>query len=1549
MEEIEAGDWKTRLKAYQNILQMMVNPSDELLSQLLSNLPNYIADIHPNCQRVALMICEKFFEVSPYINYPQISNVLINNCLGGKPQSTDLAISLILKCLHENRKEVLEQLFHGLENKSSQIILSVISIIVSHLATLTSQDTEEALSIIERLKPLLKNPDPKVSQESESAIAAAKIVAGSDLDTLTSSLPHEEKENGGNQNDIKEKIDDRHWIALVNSRNWKERKVGYEELLANIDQTSQFNVIEHNFVIPAGTEKNMLCEGAVVQIIEKLALTFKTSLFKKLQSYVNPLINIMSQKRQQSRVVMVQNAFDAIAMNVVQSPYEPPFVDFLLKMMTSPSPRLKEEALAFVMRCQVTPISQHVIDHIHTLASDPAQSVREAAVNVQKHKFQTIENEQRAGNEQINEKPLKTKTRMISPDVRRSNKRKQSAQSLKSAWENWIEPETLQLLSAGQWAMVTKGLDALQSQFEQDPSQPSAVVLGLSSMFMGKTFTPKVMVHLMQNLLLYMKTEPEKLTDEALTAAVNFSLDKIQDKRFEQPVFEILDSVAETNSAQFVFQILYPQLTVKNPIIPLRILTYFAHHLTEYESNAGVNIEELSTQIQPLFTHSDASVRKAANDCYAAIKSFDPDAAAEYFKYIKAKKEFKKPIAQSSESNNERSRIPKGRSEIPVPQRRPVSPGSRNKNDPDSARSNQHQERQPSPEKSFFPQRLVLAIAKTGSIIDTKKAIEEAISILNKQLENKGLSTVPSSEFTEFYSRARQWFKDANTNIVLSLTKAISLSFKVIIKEQIINVSQEFLCDVCLLLNIAHKGIRSAALNALSQLDSIHPSFVNTIFLPAFPKLNVEGRKAGVSFLKTLTFDMDVQTYYPLILNFLVDKSESFRESARPLIEKFLQLPNSMSVLKSATEQFTPAQKFQVLNRLNEFEKLNPPAHQEEEQAPIFICIPTQSDKEQREKILDPFLPLKVLNNEEKTDVLLEILQKYAEKYFPDAETIVSTETEAIEETCAMFLEIENNNPEQFSLILDIILLWWANQALLIKVQEGFDQIIQFLDILLEDLDKKHRNLSQFEFSIILPTVLECLGRDESQWDSIRQAIFKICDIEELMQTLSHLLSIASSVFTIVATFRTLMLVIPKIKDVSPYMNDLRKHTKKIQYIVSGDIQGNQELYDVTIQFLEFLKNYEPHKVDHHSKEHVSENLSISPQNNKNQNNTSSPKPNHDQNNEQENDETHEMEEEADQDYIVVQEQELESDDEDGFVEETVQLNSSLPNKAIETHEKEIEIHRVDYSQQVKVSTCELNSYINNQISSATIQVYRWIADLTSNDAHSSIQAMKSITAQMKEDSKVFEPHLEPLVISLISKVHSQFGASPLPVRLCKYVSFCLLTLFSETPLKDAISPNLIYQIIYELLTHLSNGISEPVLNQVLNAIIVKLMEDCQMMSFNGLLKAIGEFENIEHFSDKWLRLALKCFEACGVRLCEIGNKTDIVNAVFRVDDFFEEHPIEEIQESPLGSKIMRAIQSFISLVGKNFYDTISTPENLKMLANSPVLKFLEQSNEESF
>jgi hypothetical protein len=474
-----------------------------------------------------------------------------------------------------------------------------------------------------------------------------------------------------------------------------------------------------------------------------------------------------------------------------------------------------------------------------------------------------------------------------------------------------------------------------------------------------------------------------------------------------------------------------------------------------------------------------------------------------------------------------------------------------------------------------------------------------------------------------------------------------------------------------------------------------------------------------------------------------------------------------------------------------------------------------------------------------------------------------------------------------------VVLLWWAYQALLVKVQEGFDQIIQFLTTLVRLVAAKRRSLSTFEFSLVVPTILECYGRDEEQWEPILAAIFDIVDQEEFVGVLVKLLKNASSVFTLCATFRVFVhLVIPSI-DITAYVSDLMTSARKIQTIVSKDPEHNAELYNAIIEFREGMKQYDQKPSP--SKLEPPKQLAVVPAAKQEPVRSSV---------------GHESIKAVAQKYEALE------------IPPGSPVSSRIPGKA-----------------HTKVSVCELTESFSEKLNEPELLVYRWIADLGSPDTHVVIQALKSISGQMKKDASVFEAHLDALVLCLIAKIHANFSAESPPVRLCKYSSFCLLTLFSEMNLKDKIRREFVRQIIYELLTHLSNGVSEGVLSQVLNAIIVKIMEDCPTSAFIGLLSALGEYSNYQRFSEKWIRLALKGFEACGTRICEVGTISEIVNSIVLVDQFFVSHTIEDIEASPLGLKIVSGLMGYVTGGGDSFGDQMKRKDLVgRMAHNSPLL-----------
>ena len=117
------------------------------------------------------------------------------------------------------------------------------------------------------------------------------------------------------------------------------------------------------------------------------------------------------------------------------------------------------------------------------------------------------------------------------------------------------------------------------------------------------------------------------------------------------------------------------------------------------------------------------------------------------------------------------------------------------------------------------------------------------------------------------------------------------------------------------------------------------------------------------------------------------------------------------------------------------------------------------------------------------------------------------------------------------------------------------------------------------------------------------------------------------------------------------------------------------------------------------------------------------------------------------------------------------------------------------------------------------------------------------------------------------------------------------------------------------------------------------------MFAFMGLLAAVGEYDGNGEFSEKWHILAIKYFETCGARICEVGNKIDICNTFSLIDQFFEKHDINLIEKSPIGAKVFTAIKSYGKIVVTNYSELIQSSENLKQLGpNSTILKLTQIS-----
>lgn len=1049
--------------------------------------------------------------------------------------------------------------------------------------------------------------------------------------------------------------------------------------------------------------------------------------------------------------------------------------------------------------------------------------------------------------------PVKSSTTEQRSESARRNrspihKRRVNAQSSQAIWSSWIPKEILQQLQAPKWQSIVAGFEELKKQYQDTPCPPSAVAFGLSSIFIGRTFTPKVMNQMTQEILFYMKEDTPNLTDDTITTIIHFAVDKIVDKRMETDLFEMMDIICQIMTPPYVFQQLYPHLSAKNYTLPARIVSYFAHVILTFGIESKLTFEEVASQLKPLCSHSDATIRKTTVDCIGAMGViFGESEVLDYFKFLKPVQinELKKSITTANKFSGGMMKPIAATTRV-----KPTAPlsmqptATERKFSPKKIRSNPS--KSDFNEREFIPSRLITGIARTSPTLECKKAFEEMEEILSSAKSSKGDSSMVYSDFSALFPVLRQWFKENNTTIIHSVAKVLCLSIHLLQDDEVQNIPNEFLSDIFFLLNYTQKPIKSATLTIISLLQAKHPNFIIDAFLPVYTKLSVDGRKAALLFIKDLEFDMTIEEFLPFIVACLGEKSEDFRSNSSSLVNRFMQLPGASDAIRAYSAQFAPAKKNLIQSQINNgaptIQAIEPQLPQPQKSF-TFKMKPTLHHKNHREQKIDPFLPLRVMNGKEKSSLITDTLIHYGERYFTIE--FASTDTSEIESSCEVFLTAADADFESFSLTLDIVFLWWATQSLLIQHQESFEVIFDFLLRLFQILIENQRVLDQFEFSVILPTILECVGRDYQQCIEIQRVLFTLCPTPSLLTVLVHILANVTSVYAVAADFNALLSLLPGTNDWTSIKDELVKTSTRIHYVLAKDPSKNPDLFHIAENFLNYLRSC-------------------------------------------------------------------------GAITES----DSKP-----------------------ISKCKMNPIISAKLKNPSILVYGWIVDLSSADTSITIQALKSISAQLKEDPSIFEPHLEAMVVSLISIVHSYFASDPPPTRLCKYIAFCLLTLFNETSVKNIISQVLVQQLVYEMLTHMSNGINEAVLNQVLNALILKLIDDCTMFAFTGLLSAIGEFENRDQFTERWIRLGLKCFEACGVRICEIGQDEDIKQSQILLNNFLQKYSIEKLNSSTLGSRIVAVIRSFVELVNESFSEVMSSLDMKEALGDdAEIYKFEVQT-----
>ena len=953
-------DYKTREQAYIQINRLISDsPNPELMDELRENLPHYLCDSNQTCQRAALTLCESFFKQSDDINYAEFADILYRNCMNTNPDQTS---SLLMTCLKADYASVSPLLYENLENHSKLEIQSVLGIMISYLATLGTKNTKDAEDIIKHISPLTEETsrtiDEDIKNQALSLVNSAKIICGMTLNSGRIDLTRKHSKsnfnnpNANNNSTIsnnKSNAFEETWPQQLESENWKERKDGYTQLLTLINENYPLQSIDHSFLLIAQQEKHISCQNIVLEIIEKIAATYKEKIARKIREYSNIVVAMMSQKKN-SRLTNLQSAFDSIALNVTPNPYEMPFSEILLKMMTNSNLRLREESLQFIIRVKDNPNcnfhlnkSSQVSEQLSKMSSDPSLQIREMAtsiLNPKTHKDKSNLAQNSEKNNTSNDNNNNNNSNSNSPSQQDSNNNgiqlpsnqgcnesikkaylRNKRNNLQNQWSHWIDNETLELLSSGQWLSVTKGLDMLQAKYnESDKSIRNALVVCFLAIFTGKTFTPKVMTNIYQNVLYYIRNDENndsKLSDEAVTATVNFCIDKIIDKHNENTIFEILDECCSNSGDQFVFDMLYPHLSsTKSPAVLFKITSFFSHHLTKEKQadksgkyQLHINPEGLFENIKPLLTHGDQQVRKMTNEiCTEYLPSFLHSLNNENNKANQQGQSGNAGIQSQASSleSHKASQIPKQPS---VSNMSPPSGGGTN-----STSNDQNQ-------GCLISPKLILMVGKMLSILDCRRGLEEIENILNNTLNKNGKNSVENKEFTELFAKLRTWFKDSNTNIVFSVSKVILLGLKLV--KDVNLVSPEFLNDLALLLNFVQKGIRQTTLQIFNELfDMMGESFITNVFLPSFVKLNAGGRKTAVLFIRDLLprIEITVEEFTPFVLSILADKNEEFRNAALPIIQKYMMINGGIGALKKEADQFPPAKKNMVLEIINSIE-----------------------------------------------------------------------------------------------------------------------------------------------------------------------------------------------------------------------------------------------------------------------------------------------------------------------------------------------------------------------------------------------------------------------------------------------------------------------------------------------------------------------------------------------------------------------------------------------------------------------------------------------------
>lgn len=1008
------------------------------------------------------------------------------------------------------------------------------------------------------------------------------------------------------------------------------------------------------------------------------------------------------------------------------------------------------------------------------------------------------------------------------------------------AWESWVSQDILENLNHHKWNYVVEGINGLKRMYNEEDGNPTVCAYGLSTIFIGKTFTPKVMNILTSDILFYLKEANGNLTDDTILAVLNFINDKLSDKKLETVLFEIADIICEISSPWNVLNSFCHNFTAKSPMLLLNTLHYLIHCLQKFGKDDSIHAEEIMRQISNLISHSDQNIRKSVNECISLINSLFGEIILDENKpkqnsvnneqivqqpktnIISQTKKRQSTIGIKQKIQAQQNRIPDDGKEqndlvskLPTKRTRaslqPKSSTKVIKNNDNDFEENDNE---------LIPKSALDIIFKSNSILEYRKAFDEIAKTLSKHLEANEKSSFHYSDFEQLFSIIKKFFKENKSALVGSLVQVLDYSFQLINKDDIQLVPKSFLSEMFLLFGYSGNNIKTTLTKVLVNIGSLYQNFVKDVFLPMFSQLNDDCKKSGILVITELDFEMNIEDYLELILFCLIDDSLEINDRKTILVQKYLMLPNSLNYIKKSIKSLPLTKKEYILSQLDSSNDS------------IFDNTPTINDKKNREDSIDSSIFIKIINTTCSISIVTNILSKYCKNIFRFQLEQIINDKNQVSDTCEILAFAAKNEFEKFELVIDIIFLWWTRSIIYdSNTQCLFSLLTSFLKkVLLIFKEENKRKLTTFELKIILPIIFEFSGKGFSQFDEIENLILENSSLDLFVEVTVQILNEIESVDAIKESANIILKNVSSIDQCNKsQFNDiitkLNKNSKQIP-----------EFAEIANSFINVISSQ-----------------SVSNQRNRN-------------------------------------------------------------------------------------SKCSINQNILNYTQESEFMVYNWISSISSCNINEVIKAIKAISGQLQIEPKVIEKHNKALLTSIIIAMHKSFEANQ--IRLSKYLAFCLLTLFDESSLSKTITDIEVQQVIFEMITQLSNNIDEPILNQVLNAIIVKIIDTAPIFAFRGLLKTFDEYQN-PNLNDKWILLAIKCFEACCSRIADAFNESIIIESLIILNDFFKENSSCYLMQTSIEKKFMRCFQNYLKIINQKDPNLLSYKLNGIINPKSHIFKLL--------